>query len=179
MSEHFENKVTGETIYDGKILKLKRDIVSLEDGSLDTREVVEHSGGVCVLPLNDLNEILFVEQFRYPFGKVLLEIPAGKREPNEEPMACGIRELKEEIGAEAEKVTYLGKLYPTVAYDTEIIYMYLAQNLKFSGQKLDDGEFVDIIAIPFNEAVEMVMHDEIPDAKTQIAILKAKNLLEL
>ena len=118
-----------------------------------------------------------MRQFRYPFHTVLLEIPAGKREAGEEPLACGVRELKEEIGARAEKITYLGKLYPTVAYDTEVIYMYMAQGLDMSEQHLDADEFVDIVPIPFDEAVNMVMRDEIPDSKTQIAILKAKALL--
>lgn len=179
MPHLFETTVLSEEIYNGKILKLKKDIVTLENGETAVREVIEHNGGVCILPLNDLGEIIFVEQFRYPFKQALLELPAGKREAGEDPLTCGIRELKEEIGAESDNITYLGKLYPTVAYDTEVIYMYLAQDLKFSGQHLDQDEFVDIVAIPFKEAVEMVMKDEIPDAKTQIAILKAKKILGL
>lgn len=176
--EHLQEKtLESEEIYDGRILKLKRDKVQLENGEDAIREYVVHSGGVCILPINDRGEILFVRQFRYPFHTVLLEIPAGKREAGEEPLACGVRELKEEIGARAEKITYLGKLYPTVAYDTEVIYMYMAQGLDMSEQHLDADEFVDIVPIPFDEAVSMVMRDEIPDSKTQIAILKAKALL--
>lgn len=170
----YESTLGSELIYDGKILRLKRDTVSLENGETAYREYVEHSGGVCILPLTDEGEIIFVRQFRYPFGRVLLEIPAGKREKSEEPLRCGVRELKEEIGATAEKITYLGKLYPTVAYDTEIIYMYLATGLKFSEQSLDEDEFIDVVKIPFDKAVEMVMNDEIEDSKTQLAILKAK-----
>lgn len=178
-AEHlFEKTLDTTPIFNGRVVKLHRDTVLLENGEKATREVIEHSGGVCVLPLTENNEILFVKQFRYPFKSVLLEIPAGKREKGEEPLTCGIRELKEEVGAEAEKITYLGKLYPTVAYDTEVIYMYMAQGLSFSSQHLDADEFVDVVKIPFDRAVEMVMNDEIPDSKTQLAIMKAAAMLE-
>lgn len=173
----YETKLTSEQIFKGKILDVTRDTVRLENGEQAYREVIHHSGGVCVLPIDDEGNILFVKQFRYPFADVLLEIPAGKRERGEEPLSCGIRELKEEVGATADKITYLGKLYPTVAYDTEIIYMYLAQNLSFGEQHLDEDEFVDVVKIPFDKAYQMVLNDEIPDSKTQLAILKAKALL--
>lgn len=173
MDHLYEKKLSSELIYDGKILKLARDTAMLENGETAYREVVHHSGGVCVLPLDEEKNVLFVKQFRYPFATVLLEIPAGKREPGEDPLACGIRELSEEVGATAEEIIPLGKLYPTVAYDTEIIYMYLARGLSFHNQHLDADEFVDVVKIPLEEAYEMVMRDEIPDSKTQIAILKA------
>lgn len=173
MCEHlFEKTLDTTPIFDGKVVKLYKDTVLLENGEMSFREVIEHSGGVCILPLTDKDEIFFVKQFRYPFKAVLMEIPAGKREKGEDPLTCGIRELKEEIGATANKITSLGKLYPTVAYDTEVIYMYLAEELSFSEQHLDADEFVDVVKIPFDEAVRMVMNDEIPDSKTQIAILK-------
>ena len=173
MDHLFEKKLSSELIYDGKILRLTRDTALLENGETAFREVVHHSGGVCVLPLDDDGNVLFVKQFRYPFASVLLEIPAGKREPGEDPLQCGIRELSEEVGAKANEIIPLGKLYPTVAYDTEVIYMYLARGLSFHDQHLDADEFVDVIRIPLKEAYEMVMRDEIPDSKTQIAILKA------
>ncbi len=177
MEHLYEKKLSSELIYDGKILKLTRDTALLENGETAYREVVHHSGGVCVLPLDNENNVLFVKQFRYPFATVLLEIPAGKREAGEDPLECGIRELKEEVGATADEVISLGKLYPTVAYDTEIIYMYLARGLKFGERHLDEDEFVDVVKIPLSEAYEMVMRDEIPDSKTQIAILKAYNIV--
>ena len=175
---HLEEKtISVEKIYDGKIIEVTREKVLLENESEAYREVVHHSGGVCILPINNKGEVLFVRQFRYPFKEVLLEIPAGKREKNEDPKECGIRELKEEVGAISENITFLGKLYPTVAYDTEIIYMYMAQNLSFSEQDLDEDEFLDVVKIPLSKAYEMVLNDEIPDAKTQIAILKAWSVL--
>ena len=175
--KHLNEETLGtERIFEGKVVNLRRDKVLLESGRTSFREVIEHNGGVCVLPLTSDDEIIFVRQFRYPFKTVLLELPAGKREGDEEPIKCGIRELKEEVGATAEKITYLGNLYPTVAYDTEIIYMYMAEGLDFGEQSLDPGEFIDVVKIPFDKAVEMVMNGEIPDSKTQLAILKAKLL---
>lgn len=174
MDKHlFETKIDSTQIYDGKILNVSRDTVRLENGETAYREVIHHSGGVCVLPLDENGDVLFVKQFRYPFADVLLEIPAGKRELGEDPLECGIRELSEEVGATADEIIPLGKLYPTVAYDTEIIYMYLARGLHFGEQHLDEDEFVDVIRLPFDEAYKMVMRDEIPDSKTQLAILKA------
>lgn len=179
MCEHLYEKTLDTTeIYNGRVVRLHRDTVLLENGETSTREVIEHSGGVCILPLTDDNEILFVKQFRYPFKTVLMEIPAGKREKGENPLDCGVRELKEEVGASAQKITYLGKLYPTVAYDTEVIYMYMAQDLSFSEQHLDKDEFVDVVKLPFDKAVEMVLNDEIPDSKTQLAILRARAALK-
>ncbi len=174
MDKHlFEEKIGSEQIYKGKILDVTRDTVLLENGEKAYREVIHHSGGVCVLPIDDNGDVLFVKQFRYPFSDVLLEIPAGKREYGEDPLTCGIRELKEEVGATADEVTYLGKLYPTVAYDTEVIYMYMAKGLHFGDRHLDEDEFVDVLRIPFDEAVRMAMNDEIPDSKTQLALMKA------
>ena len=178
--EHlWEKTLSSEQLFDGVVVKLFRDGVELENGEKTIREVIKHPGGVCVLPLDADGNIYMVNQFRYPFKAVLTEIPAGKKELGEEPLDCGIRELSEEIGATAKKYTFLGKLYPTVAYDTETIWMYLAEGLEFSGgQHLDAEEFVDVVKIPFDEAYKKVLADEIRDAKTQLAILKAKALLE-
>ena len=151
--------------------------MELENGSVVGRDVVHHSGGVCVVPLTENNEVLFVRQFRYPYQKVLLEIPAGKLNYGEDHYACGLRELKEETGCSAKEYTYLGCLYPTPAYDTEIIHMYLAKGLESGEQKLDDDEFLEVTKIPLDKAVEMVMNNEIEDAKTQLALLKTKMLL--
>lgn len=175
----YEETVSSEQIYDGKVVKLFRDEAVLENGERAIREVIKHPGGVCVLPLDKDGSIYMVKQFRYPFRSVLLEIPAGKKEIGEEPLDCGVRELSEEIGAKAQKITYLGKLYPTVAYDTETIWMYLAEELEFSGgQHLDDEEFVDVVKLKFEDAYKMALNDEIPDGKTQLAILRAKAFLE-
>lgn len=136
------------------------------------REVVYHNGGVCILPLCENGDVLFVKQFRYPYKEEVLELPAGKLEKGEDPLESGKRELLEEVGATAQKITSLGKLYPSPGYCGEIISMFLAEGLSFSSQNLDEDEFLDVVRIPLEKAVEMVMSSEIPDSKTQTAILK-------
>jgi len=173
-----EDTVRSELIFDGKVVKLYKDEARLEDGTVVSRELIKHPGGVCVVPLDDEGNVYMVKQFRYPFQTQLIEIPAGKLEPGEDHRECGLRELKEEAGAECGKFTYLGKLYPTVAYDSEIIHMYLAQELSFGEQHLDEDEFLDVFKLPLDKAIEMVMNGEIVDSKTQIALLKTKLLLE-
>lgn len=174
----FEKTVASETIYDGKIITVKKDKAELENGEIVTRELVTHPGGVCVVAINENDEILLVKQFRYPFQEALLELPAGKLEKGEDHRLAGIRELKEETGAECENFEYLGVNYPSVAYLNEKIYMYLATGLTFSSQNLDDDEFLDVVKIKLDDAVKMVMNNEINDGKTQIAVLKAYLLLK-
>ncbi len=168
-----EETIARETIWNAKIFTAYRDTARLEDNTEVERDVIAHSGGVCVLPLTDHDTILMVKQFRYPMQEITLEIPAGKREEGETPLECGRRELHEELGIIDATFTELGKLYPTPAYDTEVIYMYLATNLKTkTTQSLDRGEFLDITEIDLNRAFSMVQNGEFPDAKTQLAILK-------
>ena len=172
-----EKRLSGETVFDGKIMHVRRDIVQLSDGSEAFREVVDHSGGVCVLALDDEGRALIVRQFRYPHEKVLCEIPAGKLERGEDPFAAAQRELKEETGAVAQKWDSLGEIYPTPAYCGEIIRMYMARELKFGENALDEGEFLEVERIDFDLLVQKVLSGEIRDAKTVAAVLKAKLLL--
>lgn len=172
-----EKTIESKEIYNGKIIKVYSDVVELEDGSTAPRELVVHSGGVCVVPLTEDMHIYMVKQFRYPFKTALMEIPAGKVEQGEVRPAAVLRELKEEIGASCDTLECLGKCYPTVAYDSEIIDMYLATGLHFDGQMLDEGEFLDVVKLPLKEAVKMVMNGQIRDAKTQIAILKTDKIV--
>lgn len=175
---HLEEKtIESEQKFDGKIVKLFVDKAEVENGDTVTREVIKHPGGVCVVALDEEDNVLFVRQFRYPHQKVLLEIPAGKLEFGEDHRACGLRELKEETGCTCDRFDYLGCLIPTPAYDSEVIHMYLARGLHYGTQKLDADEFLDVEKIPLEKAAEMIMGNEIDDAKTQIAILKTKLLL--
>ncbi len=167
-----ETQLDSTVLFDGKIIRVEKDTVLLEDGTQAFREVVRHPGGVCILALTDEQEVLFVRQFRYPHRTVTVEIPAGKLEYGEDPETCGRRELLEECGCTAGEFTYLGKLFPTPAYDAEVIHMYLAKNLTYDRQQLDEGEFLDVERVPLEEAVRMVLADELPDAKTQAAILR-------
>lgn len=174
-----EKTKNSEYIFKGKIINLRRDEVILPNGKESTREVVEHKGGVCVLPLTDKNEVIFVRQFRYPYKEVLLEIPAGKRDSlDEDPLRCGKRELKEETGAESDNFVFLGELYPSPGFTNEIIYIYYADNLRYGQTNPDEDEFLDIVKIPLADAVEMVVNGEIKDSKTQAAILKTAYLKE-
>ncbi len=175
---HLEEKTLESTLaFKGTILEIYKDTVLLENGKTALRDVVRHPGGVCVVALNENNEVYFVKQFRYPHKKALLEIPAGKLEWGEDHFECGKRELREETGFTADEFTYLGCLFPTPAYDTEVIHMYLAKGLHKAEQDLDEDEFLDVLTIPLDEAVKMVMNNEIEDAKTQLALLKASVLL--
>lgn len=174
-----EKTIASELAYQAKIFRVTKDTAQLENGAEVRRDVVHHSGGVCVVPLTDKNTVLMVKQYRYPMHEITLEIPAGKLEPGEDPSECGLRELREEAGRTCGKYTSLGKLYPTPAYDTEIIYMYLAEELSApEEQDLDEGEFLDVVEIPLEEAVQMVMDNKIPDAKTQLALLKTWFILK-
>jgi ADP-ribose pyrophosphatase len=172
-----EKTLSTEKIYNGRIINVRKDQVELPNKNEADREVVEHSGGVCVLPLTDCDTVIMVKQFRYPFKEALLEIPAGKREKGEDPLECGKRELLEETGYSAKKFDYLGKLYPTPAYCTEVIHMYLARELFEGESSLDNDEFLDVVELPFDKVIDMVFQNEISDAKTQVAILKAKIML--
>ena len=174
-----EEQLRSEEIYRGRILNVTRDTVLLENGTEAIREVVQHPGGACVVPLTADGCVLMVRQFRYPHHTETLEVPAGKLEYGEDPLQCAVRELKEEVGGEAKKLELLGSLFPTPAYDAEVIYMYLARQISEThAQALDADEFLDVIRVPLADAVRMVMEDRIKDAKTQIALLKTAFLLQ-
>lgn len=172
-----EKTLSVRTVYDGPVFKVTSETAEIEDGTSALRDVVHHSGGVCVIPITENNEIYVVKQFRYPFKAVTVEIPAGKVNKGESHFDCGKRELLEETGCTCEEYTYLGSLYPTPAYDTEIIHIYMAKGISRGSQNLDSDEFLDVEKIPLAKAVEMVMNNELPDSKTQIAILKAARIL--
>lgn len=167
-----ETTLASQIVFDGRIMRVEQDTVRLEDGSEANREIVRHSGGVCVLAITEQDEILLVKQFRYPHAVITTEIPAGKLEYGETPETCGKRELLEECGCTADSFTYLGKLFPTPAYSSEVIRIYLAEHLHDGNPSLDKDEFLDVQKMPFSEALDMALHDGFPDSKTQIAILK-------
>lgn len=149
-----EKTLSTETIYEGKIITLNVDQILLPDGKQSEREYFTHPGGVCVLPLGDNNEVTMVRQYRYPYHADLLEAPAGKLSPGEEPLECGRRELLEETGIKAREYISLGCIYPTPGYTDEIIYIYLARGLEFTKQALDPDEFVNIETYPLDYLVQ-------------------------
>ena len=174
-----EKQVTSEKIFDGRIFKTFKDTVTLPDGNLAFREYIRHSGGVCVVPLTDEREVVCVRQYRYPTGRVTLEVPAGKLNAGETDIVLAAkRELKEETGATCDELIPLGDLFVSPALSDEVIHMFLAPKLVFGEQHLDDDEFLYAERIPLDTLVDMIVKGEIRDAKTQAAILKTKILLD-
>lgn len=167
-----EKCIDRKEIFKGHVITLYHDKVELPDGGSAMREIVSHNGGACVAAMNDKGELAFVRQFRYAFGRVLLELPAGKLEPGEQPLEAIKRELKEEVGAEGYDWVDLGEMYPSVGYVNEIIYLYSCRIGSLGEQRLDKDEFLNIEFISLEEAARMVMSGEIKDAKTQLAVLK-------
>ncbi len=172
-----EQKINSTPLFQGRVLNLRRDTVSLPNGETAVREVIEHNGGACVAALTPKGELLMVRQYRYAAGELMWEIPAGKLEKGEDPILCAARELEEEAGYTAKELIPLGYFFPTPAYCQEKIYMYYAKELIPTKQHLDDDEFLEVAAIPFDKAVEMVNNGEIIDGKTGLAILKVKELI--
>ena len=172
-----EKRIDGEEKYKGVIVRVVLDRVELMDGKITRREVVEHPGGVCVLPVDENGVCYMVRQFRYPFGKMLLEAPAGKLEKGEDPLECGVRELSEETGLSAEEMIPMGSMCTSPGYSTERLYLYLARGLHRGESHPDEGEFLNVERYPLSELVEMVMRNEIDDGKTVAAILKAEKIL--
>ena len=162
----FEKTINSTSVFDGRILHITLDDVELEDGKKSKREVVNHPGGVTVAALDDDNNLLFVRQFRYPYKEVVLELPAGKLE------------LLEETGTQGYSYTSLGQLYPSPGYTNEIIHLYVCRIKSEGESKPDEGEFLDVEKIPLDKAVEMVLNNQLPDAKTQVAVLKTAMLLK-
>lgn len=174
MDSLFEKQLNSTNVYKGRLLDVYSDEIVLPNGHKSKREYIKHVGAACVVPVDDEGNVIIEKQFRYPFSKVLTEIPAGKLDSKAEPhLDAALRELKEETGYSAEKMIYLGEFYPTCAYSDEIIHMYLATGLKKGEQKLDDDEFVGVEKMPLEELVAEIMKGNIPDGKTQTAILKA------
>ena len=173
-----ETRLFGETLYEGRIIRVEKDTVLLENGAEAFREVVRHPGGVSVAALTEKNEVLLVRQFRYPYGEVLLECPAGKLEPGEDPFEAMKREQREETGTTGRDYVSLGEMYPTPGYCGEIIRMYACRVESFGKKELDEDEFLEVEQVPLSEAVSMVMRGEIRDGKTQVMLLKLARLLE-
>ena len=172
-----EGFISREEIYDGAVLKVVRDKVSLPNGAEAYREMCLHVGAVAVLPLLEDGRVIMERQYRYAHGRVFLEIPAGKLDaPDEIPLSAAQRELREETGAVAERYTYLGRIDTTPALINEKIHLYLAEGLTFGERELDEDEFLDVELIPLEELYGMVMRGEIADSKTQIAVLKTHAL---
>ena len=171
MKDLTERRLSGEQVFDGKLLKVHRDAVRLPDGSRGVREYIRHPGAVAIVPLFDDGRVLLERQFRYPHGREFLEIPAGKIDPGEAHLDTAKRELREETGYEAGEWTRLGVLHPAIAYTDEAIEIFVAKKLTLRGRRLDAGEFLETQIMKFEEAVNMIRDGRITDAKTVAALL--------
>lgn len=176
--ELFEKTLDSKEIFNGRILHVVLDDVELPDGKKSKREVVNHPGGVTVAALDEENNLFFVKQFRYPYKEVVLELPAGKLEKGSTPLENGKRELLEETGLEGYSYISLGQVYPSPGYTSEIIHLYACRVKSQNTQQLDEGEFLNVEKMPLDKAVEMVLNNMVPDAKTQVAVLKTAALLK-
>lgn len=174
-----EKQLSATYYYQGNIVNMRVDEAELPNGAVALREVVEHPGGIYIAALTDQQELLFVRQFRYPYGKVIRELPAGKLSPGEDPLEAGKRELMEETGAIAGQYQSLGQLYPSPGFLNEIIHLYLATDLTFGSANPDEDEFLEVERMPLKQAVRMVLDGELTDAKTQVAILKIWHILKI
>ncbi len=173
-----EKALKKETVYRGKKFDFCSDEVLLPNGDISKRDYIAHPGGVTVAALDENNELYFVRQFRYPYGKVILELPAGTLEKGENPMDAGVRELREETGAVCSELLSLGEFYPSAGYSDEVIYLYYTRAQSVGAQELDEDEFINTVKIPLKKAVQMVLNNEIKDGKTQAAVLKLAAVIE-
>ena len=176
--KYSEKQLTTNTVYEGRIVTVKNDTAELVNGSVVYREIVEHSGGVAIVPVDSNREVHMVRQFRYPMREELLEIPAGKLERGEDPYDCAVRELSEETGCTAGRIVSLSEFYPSPGFSNEVLYIYLATDLTPGEMNLDEDELLDVETIPLDDLVKRIMSGEVKDAKTIIGILKAKDYLE-
>ena len=172
-----EKTLASQLVFDGRLLKVYRDEVGLTGGGTSVREFVHHPGGVAAVALDRDGNVYLERQFRYPYHKVVIEIPAGKLEPGEDPDDAIRRELREEIGADAGKWDKLGYIMPSVGYTDEMLYLYLARDLTLGEPHWDKDEFLEPFKLPFDEVLAMAADGRINDAKTVCALFRAEKMI--
>ncbi|MEO9383742.1 NUDIX hydrolase [Chromobacterium phragmitis] len=165
-----EKRLATQLVYEGGFIKVNKDRVVLPDGNESSREYILHPGAVAVLAVTSAGELVLERQYRYPAGREFIEIPAGKIDPDEEPEATAKRELLEETGYKADRWTYLGTAHPCIGYSNEKISYYLAQDLMLSERQLDAGEFLEVLTVPLDTAMNMALTGEICDSKSIVGL---------
>lgn len=174
----YEQQLDSQQVFKGKLLDVRCDRVKLPDGHEAIREYIIHPGAVVIVAVQDNGELLFERQHRYPMGRAILELPAGKIDPGEAILNTATRELLEETGHSATDWRYLGVMHPCVGYSDERIEIFMASGLRReSGQKLDHGEFLDVLSMSLTDALEAVRSGEITDAKTITALFWAEKVI--
>jgi ADP-ribose pyrophosphatase len=173
-----EKRLSSSLKFKGRIVNVVHDEVLLPDGQRSLREVITHPGGVCVAAMDEDGNFILVEQYRYAFQQIMLEFPAGKLEPNEDPLSAAVRELEEETGYRAKDLISLGLMYPSVGYLTEIIHLYFAPNPEFTQQKLDPHEFLNVKRFPYSVLVELSQSGQLNDAKTLALLQRLRTHLD-
>lgn len=174
----FEEKTLDtKRIYEGRIINLRVDTVTVKNGT-STREIVEHNGGAVIAAVTEENKIIMVRQFRKPFDRGILEVPAGKLDGDEDPDLAAVRELSEETGYTAGRLEKLTEVYPSVGYTTEVLHIYLATDLTPGACHPDENEVLEVMEMDLEEVYQMIMDGKIGDAKTIIAVMMARDKLQ-
>ena len=176
-NDYTEHPVSSRTVYQGALLRVKEDRVTLPNGASAKREYIEHQGAVLIIPLLDENNVVLERQYRYPVRQHCYELPAGKKERGEAPLLTAQRELKEETGYEARDWQTLGGLLPCIGYSDEQIEFFVARDLHFTGTARDEGEFLDVFTLSLDEAITWITTGKIKDVKTIAGLFWAQHLL--
>jgi len=171
MSKLKETQKSSEKIFSGKLIDLYFDHVELPNGKSSTREWINHPGAVCIIPILPDGNLCLIRQYRYGPRDEFIEIPAGKLDAGEDPLVCAKRELKEEIGYIAGKFTFLTNIYPAIGFSNEKMWMYLAEDLQLSNQSLDQDEFLELLPLSLEKAIDLINQGKITDVKTIIGVL--------
>lgn len=173
-----EKQLSSRSVYQGTLLHVKEDRVELPDGNCSTREYIVHPGAVVVIPLLENGDVVMERQFRYPLRRDLYELPAGKLDSGENPLACARRELLEETGYIAEKWRFVATIHPCIGYSDEVMSLYLAQDLSLGEHNRDGDEFLEIFHLPVQEALEWVRTGRITDVKTVIGLFWSEKIIQ-
>ncbi len=163
-----------EKVYKGKILDLNIERAIMPDGREVELEIIAHPGGACILPVHENGDVTLIRQFRHAVGGTIWEVPAGRIDDGESPVETALRELKEETGLYSEKIEKLGEFLPTPGFCSEVVHLYIARNLIECGQQLEEDEYLEVVRLPFGDALEKVMKGEITDGKTVVSLFLAR-----
>tara|TARA_B100000959_G_scaffold83641_1_gene89086 strand:- start:178 stop:714 length:537 start_codon:yes stop_codon:yes gene_type:complete len=178
MSKLKETQLSTEQIYKGTLLDVRRDEITLPNGKTSAREYIKHPGAACIIPVLPDGNIALIKQYRYPVQSEMIELPAGKLDPGEKPEVCAKRELEEEIGYSAGKLTFICNIHPAIGFASEKMWIYLAEDLVKTVENTDHDEFLVLMPTHLDDAIKMVWDGKITDVKTIIGLLWAERLLK-